>query len=132
MMDTVDRLFLDDITPARAKGGATRAASSGGIRAPWDVAEDEDAFHIRVDMPGFSKEDVKVAIEDGVLVVSGQREEDPRWASKSYSKLNTRLALPDNVQPDKISAELKNGVLFVAVPKLKPADRKQVFEVQVS
>eukprot|EP00250_Pteridium_aquilinum_P026486 c33083_g1_i1 orf=404-1102(-) len=136
MMDTVDRLFLEDVPPARganvSRGRAPRAA---GVRAPWDVVEDEEGFHIRVDMPGFAKEDVKVAIEDGVLVVSGERDaskEDPRWAAKSYSKFNTRLALPDNVHFDKINAELKNGVLFVAVPKIKPEDRKQVINIEIA
>lgn len=135
MMDTMDRLFMDDWVPSRSGGGRGRSASSAGVRAPWDVIEDEETYHVRVDMPGFSKEDVKVSVEDSVLVVSGQRDpskEDSRWAAKSYSKFSTRLALPDNVQLDKISAELKNGVLFVTVPKMKLEDKKQVFDVEIA
>lgn len=133
MMDVVDQLFLDNVSPAGAS--ASRSATGAAGRAPWDVVEDEGGFHIRVDMPGFSKEDVKVAVEDGVLVVIGQRDpskEDPRWASKSYSKFNSRLALPENSHLDKISAELSNGVLCVSVPKVKPEEQKQVIDIQVT
>ncbi|MCO5562328.1 hypothetical protein L7F22_015954 [Adiantum nelumboides] len=135
LMESMDRLFLDDWTPVRNSGGRGGNRSAPSVRAPWDVIEDEGAFHIRVDMPGFSKEDVKVAIEDGVLVVKGERDpqnEDSCWAAKSYSKFNTRLALPETVEVDKIKAEMKNGVLFVTVPKIKLEDKKQVINVDVA
>ncbi|KAI5075290.1 hypothetical protein GOP47_0009366 [Adiantum capillus-veneris] len=135
VMETMDRLFLDDWATVRNGRGRVGSKSSPSMRAPWDVIEDEEAFHIRVDMPGFSKEDVKVAVEDGVLVVSAERDpekEDSRWAAKSYSKFKTRLALPEDGQVDKISAEMKNGVLFVSVPKVKPEDKKQVINVDVA
>lgn len=134
MMDVVDQLFLDNVSPAGASASRSATGAAAG-RTPWDVVQDEEGFHIRVDMPGFGKEDVKVAVEDGVLVIIGQRDpskEDAHWASKSYSKFNTRLALPENSHLDKISAELSNGVLFVTVPKVKPEERKQVIDIQVA
>lgn len=134
-MDTVDQLMNDNVAASGASAARGAARARASVRTPWDVVEDEEGFHIRVDMPGFGKEDVKVCVEDGVLVVNGQRDpstEDPRWAAKSYSKFNTRLPLPDDARLDKISAELKNGVLFVAVPKVKPDGRKQMIDIRVS
>lgn len=130
MMDLVDQVFSADIAPQN------QASASRAMRTPWDVIEDKETFYVRVDMPGFGKEDVKVSIEDGVLAITGERDsqgtEDERWAAKSYRNFNTRLALPDTVQLDKIKAELKNGVLYVDIPKIKPEERKQLIEVQVS
>ncbi|KAH7299930.1 hypothetical protein KP509_24G036200 [Ceratopteris richardii] len=111
-----------------------RPASTGSIRTPWDVIEDDEAYHIRVDMPGFSKEDVKVRVENASLVVTGERDpskEDERWASKSYSKFKTRLSLPDDAHSEKITAEMRNGVLCLAIPKLKPEEKHHVINVEI-
>ncbi|GFP88760.1 small heat shock protein chloroplastic [Phtheirospermum japonicum] len=126
MLDTMDRLFDDPTTFPRA----TR-----DLRAPWDITEDESEIKMRFDMPGLSKEDVKVSVEDDVLVIKGERKneqgiKDEAWSDRSYSSYDTRLKLPDNCEKDKVKAEMKNGVLFVSVPKGK-VERK-VIDVQIN
>lgn len=85
--------------------------------------EDDNEIKIRLDMPGLSKEDVKVCVEDDVLVINGgnKREEgeNDSWSARSYSSYNTRLLLPENCETEKIRAELKNGVLNITIPKAK-------------
>ena len=104
------------------------------MRAPWDIVEDDNEIKMRFDMPGLSKEDVKVMVEDDMLVIKGEtkKEEggDDAWKRRSYSSYDTRLQLPaDDCEMDKIKAELKNGVLYITIPKTK-VERK-VIDVQI-
>lgn len=126
MLDTMDRIFED----AFAFPGTT----GGEVRTPWDIKENENEVTIRYDMPGLTKEEVKVSLEDDVLVIKSQHKEetgegkegdDGWWRGSSASAYNIRLVLPDACEKDKVKAELKNGVLLVTVPKSK-VERKVV------
>ncbi|XP_074284540.1 small heat shock protein, chloroplastic [Silene latifolia] len=125
MLDTMDRLFEDAMT---MPGGTNE------VRAPWDVKEDENEIKMRFDMPGLDKEDIKISVEDRVLVIKGEHKneetgENESWGRRSFSSYNTKLQLPENCEMDKIKAELKNGVLYISVPKVK-VERK-VVDVQI-
>eukprot|EP00249_Psilotum_nudum_P007105 c20307_g1_i1 orf=489-1199(-) len=129
MMDAMDRLLNATFTTT------VPTTMRKGIRTPWDVAEDEGGFYLRMDMPGFGKEDVKVVVEDEVLVIKAEKQSEGKekdiWASRNSSKFNTRVILPDNVVSQEIKAEVKNGVLTVTVPKMKRDEQKKVINVEV-
>ncbi|KAK6135149.1 hypothetical protein DH2020_031097 [Rehmannia glutinosa] len=115
MLDSMDRLFEDVMT---------FPGTTGDLRAPWDINEDENEIKMRFDMPGLSKDDVKVSVEDDVLVIKGEQKKeqgknDESWSSRSYSSYDTKLQLPDDCEKDKVKAEMKNGVLYISVPKTK-------------
>ncbi|KAJ7561386.1 hypothetical protein O6H91_03G026400 [Diphasiastrum complanatum] len=111
MIETMEHLFGDVIQ-----------------RTPWDVIETDDAYTLRVDMPGLSKEEVKIYMEDNELVISGEHKSDDEG---SYAVYSTRVLLPKDAQLDQIKAEFRNGVLNVVVPKVK-SDKKDVKEIPVS
>ncbi|BAF11455.1 26.7 kDa heat shock protein, chloroplastic [Oryza sativa Japonica Group] len=137
MLDTMDRIF-DDVAlgfPATPR----RSLATGEVRMPWDVMEDDKEVRMRFDMPGLSREEVKVMVEDDALVIRGEHKKeegegaegsgDGWWKERSVSSYDMRLALPDECDKSKVRAELKNGVLLVTVPKTE-VERK-VIDVQV-
>ncbi|MCO5590897.1 hypothetical protein L7F22_044872 [Adiantum nelumboides] len=92
-----------------------------------DWKESEDAHSITADLPGLSKEDVKVELEDrNILKISGERrkeevKEGDIWhrVERATSKFMRIFRLPDNVETNNITATFNNGVLQLVIPKAK-------------
>ncbi|MQL93133.1 hypothetical protein Taro_025766, partial [Colocasia esculenta] len=140
MLDTVDQLFEEAIVfpGASPSGQGLLASGSEKVQTPWDIREEEDTVRMQFDMSGLSKEEVKVSIEDDVLVIQrehkaaeeGKKEgEEEEWWRRNASSYDMRLLLSDNCDKDKIRAELKNEVLMVTVPKAQ-LERK-VIDVEI-
>lgn len=99
-----------------------------------NIIENEDEFRIEVAAPGMTKEDFHVEVNrDNELVISmekknEQKEEDPKKRGTylrrefSYSRFQQSLLLPDNVERDKISAKVENGVMTIEIPKKKETE----------
>ncbi|KAH7415961.1 hypothetical protein KP509_14G068800 [Ceratopteris richardii] len=120
MMDTMDRVF-----------SSAEPLSFGGLRSrtPWDAMEDDKCFKIRMDMPGMTKNDVKITVEDGDLVVKAEHnksEGEDDWSSRASGTYNARIKLPDNIEIDAIKAEVKDGVLKVIAPKTGTKQKREV------
>ncbi|XVF86463.1 hypothetical protein PTKIN_Ptkin18bG0042300 [Pterospermum kingtungense] len=101
------------------------------------VKEQDDCYKVRYDVPGLSKEDVKITIDDGVLNIKGEHKDeeeegsdDEYWSARSYGYFNTSLVLPGDAKVDEIKAELKDGVLSVIIPRTEQT-KKDVKEVQI-
>ncbi|GBG89676.1 hypothetical protein CBR_g49529 [Chara braunii] len=136
MMDMVDRFdrLTDDalFSPSRVFGNMMRDNIRGATRVPMEFQEMDHAFLVRMDMPGISKDELSVQVEDGdTLIVSGEHKaeegagEGDTHRIRSAASYRTRILLPDNVKTDEIKAEFKDGVLHLVIPK-KEAERKVV------
>jgi HSP20 family protein len=69
---------------------ATRGIVAGGVRRGWDAKETEDALHLRIDMPGLSKEDVKIFVEQNTLTIKGEgakESEEELICLRSFTRL---------------------------------------------
>ncbi|XP_022889713.1 26.5 kDa heat shock protein, mitochondrial [Olea europaea var. sylvestris] len=102
------------------------------------VKEKKECYKLRYEVPGLGKDDVKITVEDGVLTIKGEHKEeeeegsdDEYWSSKSYGYYNTSLLLPDDAKIDEITAEIKDGVLTITVPRIE-RDEKIVKEIKVN
>jgi HSP20 family protein len=102
-----------------------------------DIQETEGEFIVKADLPDVRKEDVKVQVQDGMLVIDGERRKEVEEKGKrfhkierEYGKFIRRFALPAEVDGTKTQAEFKDGVLRVHLPK-SPAARPTVVEVKV-
>ena len=96
-----------------------------------DIEEQDDAYELEVDLPGVKREDVKIEIIGNELLITGDvRQRERKGALRRQSRrtghFEYRLGLPDQVDPDKVEANLKDGVLTVRVPKSQRAQRRQI------
>jgi HSP20 family protein len=93
-----------------------------------DVYQDKDNFYVEMPLSGISPEKVEISVENHVLTVSGQIEEKKEEKGKQYLKKEIRrgsfqrsMRLPSEVKGDKATAESKNGILKITIPKTQKA-----------
>jgi HSP20 family protein len=93
-----------------------------------NIKELDSQFEIELAVPGMNKDDFEIEVEDGVLSISSTQEEEQvnekgKFTRRefSYSSFRRSFSLPDSVDPTKIDATYKEGVLLVLLPKHKEA-----------
>jgi HSP20 family protein len=98
-----------------------------------DIQETDNEYVIKADLPEVKRDDVKVEFEDGVLTVEGERKQEKEEKGRrfhkierEYGKFVRRFALPTEVDASKLSAEFKEGVLNVHLPKSSNGKPKAV------
>jgi len=103
-----------------------------------DITEDDKEYLIKAELPEVKKEDVKVAVENGVLTISGERKSEKEEKNKKYHRIERAYGsfersfiVPDDADADKVNAEFKDGVLSVHLSKSEKAKPKQI-EVKVA
>ena len=91
------------------------------------------AFHIEVDLPGVTKEEIDLKIEDDILVVSAVRNYKNELSSDSYyicessfGKIERRFELPENIDTEKVSANFKDGRLEIELQKTEKSKPKSI------
>jgi HSP20 family protein len=102
-----------------------------------DVVEDEKEYSVKAELPEVKKEDVKITVQDDVLTMSGERTQEKEEKGKkfhrierAYGSFSRSFTLPEDADASKISADFKNGVLTVHLPKSERAKPKSV-EVKI-
>lgn len=96
-----------------------------------DVSEGENSLTFTVEVPGFSKDDLSISVEKGMLTLSGERKlerkrDEFHRIERAYGRFERSFSLPTTVDADKIEADLKNGLLTVLMPKKAEARPKQI------
>lgn len=102
-------------------------------RPNLDIEESEKTYKILTDLPGLSREDLKLSVENNVLTISGERKSEREDKENGYlyrerctGKFKRAFALPENTKADEIKANLKNGVLSLTIPKEEKAKAKKI------
>jgi len=99
---------------------------------PAEVTEEADRFVLKVEVPGIADKDVHLEVHDGVLTVSAERPVEAQQGYKTLRRERSALrfsrsyAFGDHVDPEKISAELKDGVLTVGLGKSQKVQKKSI------
>ena len=102
-----------------------------------DITEDDHEYLFKVDLPEMKKDDVKVTIENGILYISGERKTEKEEKKQKFHRLERffgtferSFTVPEDADATKITAEFKDGVLKVHLPKT-PAAKSKPVEVKV-
>ena len=98
-----------------------------------DIYEEKDDIVVKAELPGMTKDDIKVDISDTHLTLKGEKkkeekieEEDYFACERSYGAFQRSVELPKNVQADKVKASFKNGILEIRLPKSEEAKTKEI------
>ena len=124
MDDVFDRFFAESMRHWPRAAAANRAAQEWAPAA--DVSETEAEYLIKADLPEVRKEDVSITVQDGVLTLSGERKQEKHADGEKlhriervYGSFARRFALPENADEQGITAESRDGVILIHIPKVK-------------
>jgi HSP20 family protein len=122
----IDRFFGESL--ARTGG------SSYSFVPKVDILENDSAYEISVAVPGLSKEDFKIDLNDSFLTISGERkfskerkENNLHVVETQYGNFSRSFSLPENVDASRIAAKYNNGILEITVPK----DEKKTLKTSI-
>lgn len=103
-----------------------------------DISENKDQYLLKMDLPGVTKNDLKLSYEDGQLKISGERKQekedkDSKYhrIERTYGKYFRSFTLPKQIQAENIKAEFKDGQLTITIPKSEEAKPKEL-EIKVN
>ena len=112
----------------RWKPVSTNARHTSEYHPSVDIVETGEAYELEFDLPGFTRDDIKVSVNDGVLKVSGERtrnveknERYYRYFERPEGTFSRSFTLPDHVDGEGIKATYTNGVLGLELPKKEDA-----------
>ncbi len=98
-----------------------------------EITETDKLFNVNAMVPGFKAEEIEISVKDNVLILSGEtkREEKREEENMIYSDWRSnrffrQLTLPAEVNADKVKANLKDGILYLKLPKAAPHEVKQI------
>jgi HSP20 family protein len=135
----------DELESRLARMFATREATENGGKealtvAEWsplvDIMEDEKEYLIQAELPDMKKEDVRLTVENDVLAISGERKSKEEKGRKyhrierAYGSFVRSFSLPEDADGSKVTADFKDGMLQVHLPKSVKAKPKAI-EIKV-
>ncbi len=127
MQQEMNRMFEDFF-------GEQRSRLDEGTWLPAvDMSEDESEFVVHAELPGMSKDDIDINIEDNCLILSGEKEQEKKGEGenyhsmeRSYGKFKRSFTLPTGIKADDVQATFQDGVLKVHLPKAEEAKPKKI------
>lgn len=131
LQDEMNRLFESFF----GRGSSTEAEPTGMMWGPRaDIHETKDSFEVDVELPGLSREDVKLTVHESTLAIEGEKKVSHEEAKgtgwhrqeRVFGKFQRVFSMPAAVEAARISATFKNGVLSITLPKKETARPKEI------
>lgn len=128
LRDELDRLFE---VPLAEFARGSRLLS--GWTPALDVFEDKDSLIVKAELPGMKKDEIEVSLHDGALSISGERKNESKFedaevyrSERFLGRFQRSVSLPTPVAADKVTAQYKDGILTITLPKTEEAKPKQI------
>ncbi len=124
------RRHMDRLLSAFTGAGSASAAS--GVFPPLVVREEADTVIVEAEVPGIKAEDMDISVIGRTLTLSGERKPDEAQdvnfhrRERKWGSFRKALTLPEDVNPDAIKAECKEGVLTIVLPKAESAKPRKI------
>lgn len=119
--------------PFMRRWQALKRAEEWAASPRLDVYEEGNDVVIKTEVPGMERDDIEISLEGNTLTLKGEKKKEEKIEDKDYSyseryfgSFTRTIELPTDVQTDKVTAVLKNGVLNIRLPKLETAKKKEV------
>jgi len=100
---------------------------------PVDIQETDDAYRLTAELPGLTKDDINITLENNVLRLTGERkfekdvkEDGYQRVERTYGSFARAFTLPSQVNHDKVEAAFENGLLTITVPKAEQAKPRKI------
>jgi HSP20 family molecular chaperone IbpA len=128
----VDRMFEQAFTPFYTGSQSGNGGSTGFQSLPANIWETNDAFHAALMAPGVDEQSINVTVQDDTLAIEGELKfqtpegAQPIWQEFGPTRFRRSLRLGSAVDPSKVEATYRNGILFVTMPKAEHAKPRQV------
>lgn len=129
LQDEVNRLFSSNFSRGFGDEGFARGAWAPSV----DIYENKDQIVLEAELPGMSREDFELTVENNVLTLRGERrfekkEETDNYhrVERSYGNFSRSFTLPQTVSPESATAEYKNGVLRVVLRKREEVKARRI------
>lgn len=129
LQDEVNRLFSTNLPRAFGEEGIARGAWNPSV----DIYENKDQIVLEAELPGMKREDFDLSIENNVITLRGERRFEKQDDSdnyhrveRSYGSFARSFTLPQTVQADEVTAEYRNGVLRVTMPKREEVKARRI------
>ena len=101
-----------------------------------DICESEDRYYIYADLPGMSKDEIKLTAKDGILTIKGERAA-PETSGMKFTKrerssgpFSRSVPLPDYVDTKDVKASFRKGVLEISFPKTESGDSENEIKIE--
>ena len=129
LQDRLNRAFDSTL----ATRGREEDLFTGTWAPPVDIFETKEKTVLKAELPGFDESQIHLKFEDGILSVEGERtfekkngDENYHRVERSYGKFVRSFTIPTNVDHDKITASMQNGILTVELPKREETKPKSI------
>lgn len=129
LQEEVNRLFSTNLTRGFGEEGIGRGAWNPSV----DIYENKDHIVLEAELPGMNREDFELSVENNVITLRGERQFEKKDDSdnyhrveRSYGSFTRSFTLPQTVSADGATAEYRNGVLRVTLPKREETKARRI------
>lgn len=98
-----------------------------------DITENESEYHLEVELPGVTQDNIDLKIDSNILTIEGKKEQSTEkkdynyhMQERYYGSFSRSISLPSNIDEENVEANFKDGILSITIPKKEQSKAKQI------